>query len=101
MLSPLTTIPTALVGIRLVESATTGAPIMLRTDVLTRLLVERLHSCGPMSVAAAIDAIESRAPGRSREVIQHAELRGLIRTRHHDDEPAMIEAAGAPRTLAS
>ena len=80
-----------------------GATTMLRTDVLTpRLLVERLHACGPMSIAAAIDALETRAPGRSREVIRHAEMRGLIRTIHRtDDEPAMLEAAGAPLSRAS
>jgi len=75
---------------------------MLRTDVLCRLLVERLHSLGPMSEAAAIEAIEWRAPGRGEEVIRWAKHRGLIRrVAGTNDEPAMLEAAGAPRSLAS
>jgi hypothetical protein len=44
------------------------APILggdvLRTDVLCRLLVERLASLGKMSEADALEAIEWREPGR-------------------------------------
>lgn len=65
------------------------------------LLVERL-SLGPMSEAAAIDALEWRAPGRGEVVIRWAKQRGLIRrVAGTDDAAAMLEAAGAPRSLAS
>ena len=74
---------------------------MLRTDVLARLLVERLHSLGPMPESAAVDVIDMRAPGRGEEVIQWAKQAGVIRRVQHDDQPATLEAAGAPRSLAS
>jgi hypothetical protein len=55
-----------------------------------------------MSEAAAIDALEWRAPGRGEVVIRWAKQRGLIRrVAGTDDAAAMLEAAGAPRSLAS
>jgi hypothetical protein len=78
-----------------------GEPV-LRTDVLCRLLVERLTSIGPMLETAAIDSLEQRAPGRGEEVIRWAGQRGLVRrVAGTDDEPATLEAVGAPRSLAA
>ena len=75
---------------------------MRRTDVLARLLLERLMSLGPMSELKAIECIEWREPGRGHETIRWAQQRGLIRRiAGADDEPAMLEAAGAPRPRAS
>ena len=75
---------------------------MLRTDVLCRLLAERLYSLGPMTEQAAIECVEWREPGRGHETIRWAQQRGLIRRIDRtDDEPARLEAAGAPRSLAS
>jgi hypothetical protein len=75
---------------------------VLRTDILARLLVERLNSLGAMTETEAIEVLEWRAPGRGHEVIRWAKHRGLIRrVAGTDDEPAMLEAAGAPRSLAS
>jgi hypothetical protein len=77
-----------------------GEPV-LRTDVLCRLLVERLTSLGPMVETEAIDVLEQRAPGRGAEVVRWAGQRGLVRRVQHDDEPATLEAVGAPRSLAA
>lgn len=74
---------------------------MLRTDVLCRLLVERLVSVGPMTEAEAIEAIEWRAPGRGQEVIDRASLLGAIRRVAGKDDVVTLEAAGAPRALAA
>jgi hypothetical protein len=68
---------------------------VFRTDVLCRLLVERLCSLGPMTEAAALEAVEWRAPGRGHETLRWAQQRGLIRRVRHDAGP-MLEAAGAP-----
>jgi hypothetical protein len=78
-----------------------GEPVVLRTDVLCRLLVERLTSLGPMVETEAIDVLEQRAPGRGAEVIRWAGQRGLVRRVQHDDEPPTLEAVGAPRSLAA
>jgi hypothetical protein len=75
---------------------------VLRTDILARLLVERLLSLGPTLEAEAIDAIEQRAPGRSVEVLAWAEQAGLVRRVRHADETVTLEAVGAaPRSLAA
>jgi len=74
---------------------------VLRTDILCRLLVERLTSLGPMVETVAIDVLEQRAPGRGEEVIRWAGQRGLVRRVQRDDEPATLEAVGAPRSLAA
>jgi hypothetical protein len=73
---------------------------VLRTDVLCRLLVERLNSTGPMTEAAAIEAVQWRAPGRGPDVIQWATHRGVIRRVQVDDD-VMVEAVGTPQTLAA
>lgn len=75
------------------------APV-LRTDLLCRLLIERLISLGPQTEAAALEAIEWRAPGRGPEVITYAQQRGVIR-RVQADENVMLEAVGRPQTLAA
>jgi hypothetical protein len=74
---------------------------MLRTDVLCRLLVERLNSLGPMPEAAAVDMLEQRQPGCGTDVLRWGRSANLIRRVQHDDEPAMVEAVGAPRSLAA
>ena len=77
---------------------------MLRTDVLCRLLLERLTSLGPMLETDAIDSLDNRAgvTGRGLETIEWATRRGLIRrVPGQDGEPATLEALGAPRTLAA
>jgi hypothetical protein len=77
---------------------------VLRTDVLCRLLVERLVSCGPMLETDAIDVLDDRAgiTGRGLETIEWAARRGLIRrVPGHDGEPATLEALGAPRSMAA
>jgi len=73
---------------------------VLRTDLLCRLLLERLTSIGPMTEAAAVEAVEWRAPGRGLETIQWATQRGVIRRVQVDDD-VMVEAVGAPQTLAA
>jgi hypothetical protein len=73
---------------------------MLRTDVLARLLVERLTSLGPMTEAAALETIDYRAPGRGADVIQWAQQRGIVRRVQTDDD-VMLEAVGTPQTLAA
>jgi hypothetical protein len=73
---------------------------VLRTDLLCRLLIERLTSIGPMTEAAAIEAVEWRAPGRGPDVITWATQRGVIR-RVQADDVVMLEAAGAPQSLAA
>jgi hypothetical protein len=74
----------------------------LRTDVLARLLLERLNSIGPMTEAEAVDVLDARAPGRGRDVVRYALHVGLIRrVAGTDDEPATLKALGAPRTLAA
>ena len=74
---------------------------MLRTDILARLLVERLLSLGPISEAEAIDALELRAPGRGQAAVTWARQAGLIRRVKHADGTVTLEAAGAPRALAA
>jgi hypothetical protein len=70
---------------------------MLRTDVVARLLFDRLLALGPMTEAEALDALDARAPGRAREIVQFAQAAGMLRrVQPVDDEPAMLEAAGAP-----
>jgi hypothetical protein len=71
---------------------------VLRTDVLARLLVERLNSTGPMTEAGAIEAIEYRAPGRGPDVILWAQRRGVIR-RVQTDDAVMLEAVGTPQLV--
>jgi|SRR5215216_4352102 len=73
---------------------------VLRTDVLARLLVERLISLGPMTETEAIDVLDVRAPGRGPDVIQWSQHRGLIRRVQGDDD-VILEAVGAPRALAA
>ena len=72
---------------------------MLRTNVLARLLLERILSLGPMTELAAMECVEWREPGRSHEVIEWACAAGMIR--RDPGEPATIEAAGAPRRARS
>jgi len=74
---------------------------VLRVDVLARLLVERLNSIGPMPETEAIDVLDIRAPGRGAEAVSYAIRVGLVRRAQHGDEPATLEALGAPRTLAA
>lgn len=74
---------------------------MLRTDALARLLVERLTSLGAMAEAEAIDVLEVRASGRGAHVVSYAIRVGLVRRAQHGDEPATLEALGAPRSLAA
>ena len=74
---------------------------MLRTDILARLLLERLNSLGAMTEQEAVDVLDIRAPGRGARVVDYALHAGLIRRNQHDDEPATIEAVGAPRSLAA
>jgi hypothetical protein len=45
-----------------------GEPV-LRTDLLCRLVIERLASLGPLPEGEVLDAIDRRAPGRGPEVI--------------------------------
>jgi hypothetical protein len=73
---------------------------VLRSDVLARLLVERLTSLGPMTEATALEAIDSRAPGRGPDVILWAQQRGIVR-RVQTDDAVMLEAVGTPQTLAA
>jgi hypothetical protein len=73
----------------------------LRTDVLARLLVERLNSLGPVTEAEAIDVLDARAPGRGGDVVTYSIRVGLVRRSQHDDEPATLVALAAPRTLAA
>jgi hypothetical protein len=69
----------------------------LRTDVLARLLVERLASLGPMTEAEALDVLDARAPGRGRDVVRYAVHVGLVRrVIGDDDEPDTLKALGAP-----
>ena len=75
---------------------------MLRTPVLAQLLLQRLLTVGPMTEPAAVLLLESRAPGRGLEAIGWARSMGLLtRTPGTDDQPAMLEAVGAPRSLAA
>jgi hypothetical protein len=74
---------------------------VLRTDILARLLVERLLSLGGTPEAEVLDAIEQRAPGRTDEVVTYATQRGLVRRVHRADGTVMLEAVGVPRTLAA
>jgi hypothetical protein len=74
----------------------------LRTDVLARLLVERLLSLGPVTEPEAIDVLDARAPGRGADVVKYALHVGLVRrVTGDDDEPATLKAVGAPRSLAA
>jgi hypothetical protein len=70
----------------------------LRTDVLARLLLERVLRVGPMTEPAAVLMLESRAPGRGHDVIEYAQGRGMITiVPGVDDQPATITApAHAP-----
>jgi hypothetical protein len=68
---------------------------MLRTDALAQLLVGRLLALGAMSEAAAIEALDTRSPGRGPETIEWAIGRSLIR-RVDIDGTTTLEAAGAP-----
>src|SRR3954470_23868867 len=77
----------------------TEVPV-LRTDLLCRLLIERLISLGPQTEEAALEAIEWRAPGRGPEVITYAQQRGVIRRVQTQDD-VMLEAVGRPQTLAA
>lgn len=75
---------------------------MLRTPVLAELLLHRLVTLGPMPEGAAVLLLESRAPGRGEETIAWAKARGMLtRIAATDDEPAMLEALGAPTALAA
>ena len=73
---------------------------MLRTDLLCRLVIERLASIGPLPEGEVLDAIDHRAPGRGPEVITYAQQRGLVR-RVDANDVVMLEAVGVPRTLAA
>lgn len=74
---------------------------MLRTNVLAHMLVARLTTLGAMTEAEALDALDSRAPGRGHEVIQWACQMGLIRrVAGKDDQPVRLEAVGSPRLAA-
>jgi hypothetical protein len=74
----------------------------LRTDVLARLLLERLLSLGEMTEAEAVDVLDARAPGRGADVVKYALHVGLVRrVPGDDDEPATLKALGAPRSLAA
>lgn len=74
----------------------------LRTNLAARLLLERLLRWGPMTEPAALELIEDRAPGRGHEIIGYARSAGMIRrVAGKDDEPATLEAAGTPLTLAA
>jgi hypothetical protein len=73
---------------------------VLRTDLLVRLVMERLASIGPRPEGEVLDAIDQRAPGRGPEVITYAQQRGLVR-RVQTDDSVILEAAGAPQTLAA
>jgi hypothetical protein len=54
-----------------------------------------------MSEAEAIDALDSRAPGRGPETIAWAQQMGLIRRiPGTDDQPARLEAVTSPRIAA-
>jgi len=76
--------------------------VPLRTDILARLLLERLLAHGPSTEAEIRDAIEARSPGRSEEVIQWASQAGLVRHYHRrNDDVAMLEARSRPRSLAA
>jgi hypothetical protein len=75
--------------------------VPLRTDILARLLLERLLAHGETPEAEAVDSIEQRAPGRSEEVIQWAVQAGLVRQYRRNDNVAMLEARTAPRSLAA
>jgi hypothetical protein len=74
---------------------------VLRTDILARLLVERLLSLGATSEAEVLDAIEQRSPGRGPEVVAWAIQAGIVRRVRHTDDTVTLEAAGAPRRLAA
>lgn len=73
---------------------------VLRTDLLCRLLIERLASIGPLPEAEVLDAIDRRAPGRGPEVVAYAQQRGLIR-RVQTGDAVMLEAVGTPQRLAA
>jgi hypothetical protein len=75
----------------------------LRTDVLARLLVERLSSLGPITEAEAVDAVGIRAPGRGRATVDYALHVGLVRRiAGEDDQADALAAVGRPsRTLAA
>ncbi len=71
---------------------------LLRTDILARLLLERLLAVGPMTEPAAVIMLENRAPGRSDEVIAWARGAGMVRRIPAvNDEPAMIAPTHAER----
>jgi len=74
-----------------------------RTDVLARLLVERLSSLGPMTEAEAVDVLDIRAPGRGRAVVTYALHVGLVRRIAGEDNQAdALAAVGRPsRSLAA
>lgn len=75
---------------------------LLRIDVLARILLERVL-VKPMTEPAAVMLLESRAPGRSADVIQWAEHMGMVRRiPAHDDQPATITApVSAPPPVAA
>lgn len=73
---------------------------MLRTDVAARLVVERLSSLGALSEDSVIDWIDWRAPGRGPDIIDWAQQRGVIR-RVQTDDAVLLEAIGAPRSMAA
>jgi hypothetical protein len=74
----------------------------LRTNLAARLLLERLLRWGPMTEPAALEMLEDRAPGRGHEIVSYARTAGMIkRTAGVDDEPATLEAVGAPSSLAA
>jgi len=72
----------------------------LRTDMAARLLLERLLALGPMIEAEAVDVLDSRAPGRAHEILGWAYGAGMIR-RVQADDTVLLEAVGAPQTLAA
>jgi hypothetical protein len=74
----------------------------LRTDVLARLLVERLSSLGEMTEAESIDVLDARAPGRGADVVKYAVHVGLVRrVIDEDGEATTLKALSVPRSLAA
>ncbi len=76
---------------------------VLRTDVLARILLDRLLRVGPMTEPVAAMLLEDRAPGRADEIIAWAQQAGMIRrVPAVGDEPATLAPAHmAPRPIAA
>jgi hypothetical protein len=73
----------------------------LRVGMLGRLLAQRLTALGPMTVAEAIDVLDSRAPGRGGFVVRYAlEVRLVRRVAGADGEADTLEVVGRPSSRA-